>query len=485
MTIYERVLEQYLKFPDRSDFVPVQKGEEQVELLYNGTSGLTKARFFLFSLGIKAELVAVERERIFEVLENLGGNVEGDDYNSDDEIFSDDEGNILSASYDDAPIIKLVNQIMIQAVKGGTSDIHFEGKDNSFAVRFRVDGKLSTIRRFPKKMQESIIARIKVISALDVAETRKPQDGRINMKIGNRTVDVRVSIIPSVTGEKAVLRILERSKGMATLENVGMHGKNLEIYRHSLKRPNGIILVTGPTGSGKTTTLYASLQELVSDDTNIMTIEDPVEYQMEKITQVQVNSAVNINFANAIRAFLRQDPDIILVGEIRDEETAQAAVQASLTGHLVLSTLHTNDAPTAVARLIDMNVEPFLISSSLLCTMGQRLVRRICPNCKVEVESDDYIKNYFKSEGFDLPKHYKGEGCPHCLNTGYKGRTGIFEIMTINDSLRKLINERASSTELMKEAKNHGYQRMFDYGYELVRDGVTTPWELIAVTRID
>jgi len=486
MTDYEKVLENYLKFPDRSDFVPVKSGTEgNVSVLYSGSTGLAKARFLTFYLGVDAELVSSEKEKIFEILETLGGDVSGEDYGSDDEVFEDGEGNILSASYDDAPIIKLVNQLMIQAVKNGASDIHFEGKDNSFAVRFRVDGKLSTIRQFPKKMQDSVIARIKVISSLDVAETRKPQDGRINMKIGNRTIDVRVSTVPSVTGEKAVLRILERSKSMATLEKVGMAGRNLDVYRAALKRPNGIILVTGPTGSGKTTTLYASLLELVSDDTNIVTIEDPVEYQMEKITQVQVNPAVNITFANAIRSFLRQDPDIILVGEIRDEETAQAAVQASLTGHLVLSTLHTNDAPTAVARLIDMNVEPFLISSSLLCTMGQRLVRKICPHCKTEVESDDYVKNYFAAEGFDLPKHYMGKGCEQCFNTGYKGRTGIFEIMTVNDPIRKMINDRASSSELMHEAKNHGYQRMFDYGYELVQAGTTTPWELIAVTRID
>lgn len=484
MTIYEQVLEHYLKFPDRSDFVPVKNGDEDVSVLYSGDSGLSKARYLSFYTGINAKLVPAEREQIFEILENLGGDVSETDYGSDEEIFEDD-GNILSASYDDAPIIKLVNQLMIQAVKNGASDIHFEGKDNAFAVRFRIDGKLSTIRQFPKKMQEPVIARIKVISSLDVAETRKPQDGRINMKIGNRTIDVRVSTVPSVTGEKSVLRILERSKGMATLEKVGMTGENLEIYRAALKRPNGIILVTGPTGSGKTTTLYASLLELVSDDTNIMTIEDPVEYQMERITQVQVNAAVNITFANAIRSFLRQDPDIILVGEIRDEETAQAAVQASLTGHLVLSTLHTNDAPTAIARLIDMNVEPFLISSSLLCSMGQRLVRKICPNCKVEVSSDDYVMKYFSNEGFKLKKHFKGEGCENCFGSGYKGRTGIFEIMTINDPLRKLINDRASSTEIMKEAKKHGYKRMFDYGYELVKEGVTTPWELISVTRID
>jgi general secretion pathway protein E len=429
--------------------------------------------------------VPCDKEKIFEILETLGGDVSGDEYGGDEEVFEDGDGNILSASYDDAPIIKLVNQLMIQAVKNGASDIHFEGKDNAFAVRFRIDGKLSTIRQFPKKMQDSVIARIKVISSLDVAETRKPQDGRINMKIGNRTIDVRVSTIPSVTGEKAVLRILERSKKMVTLENVGLNSNSLETFRHSLRRPNGIILVTGPTGSGKTTTLYAALQELISDDTNIVTIEDPVEYQMEKITQVQVNPAVNISFANAIRSFLRQDPDIILVGEIRDEETAQAAVQASLTGHLVLSTLHTNDAPTAVARLIDMDVEPFLISSSLLCSMGQRLVRKICPHCRQEVEADDYVKNYFAAEGFTLDKHFTGAGCDKCFNTGYKGRVGIFEIMSVNDSIRKLINERASSSDLMHEAQKYGYKRMFDYGFDLVKEGVTTPAELIAVTRTD
>ncbi|WP_022852192.1 GspE/PulE family protein [Limisalsivibrio acetivorans] len=483
MTDYEKAIDSYLRFPDRSDFVPVD--EDGLKFLFADDNGLVKARFLAFSLGLNPSFEQVSRERVFEILEHLGGEV-SDEFESDEETLEDDEtANILSASYDDAPIIKLVNQLMIQAVKKGASDIHFEGMDNSFAVRLRVDGKLKTVKKFPKKIQDPIIARIKVVSNLDVAESRKPQDGRINLKIGNRTIDVRVSTVPSVTGEKAVLRILERSKSLVTLENVGLADHLLDLYRRNLNKPNGIILVTGPTGSGKTTTLYASLLEIASDDSNIMTIEDPVEYHMENITQVQVNQAVNVTFASAIRSFLRQDPDVILVGEIRDEETAEAAVQASLTGHLVLSTLHTNDAPTAVARLIDMDVEPFLISSSLLCTMGQRLVRRICPECRRKVKSDDYVRDYFQGEGYELDEHYIGEGCDACFGTGYKGRTGIFEIMSVNDEIRSLINRRASSGELAATAKNNGYKRMFDYGAELVRHGVTTPMELITVTRID
>ncbi|MDR0453985.1 MAG: GspE/PulE family protein [Deferribacteraceae bacterium] len=482
MANYDTVRSAYLKFPDRSDFAPAQKDDGTVIIYYSGEKGLQKAQMLGFSLGITPVLEQAEKHKIYELLEGLGGEVDDVGSGSEDD-FGDETVNILTSSYDDAPVIKLVNQIIIHAVKSGASDIHFEGRDNAFLVRLRVDGRLTTFRRYPKSVHEPIVARIKVIASLDVAETRRTQDGRINLKIGNRSIDIRVSCMPSVNGEKLVLRILERSTDFATLEQVGLEGKTLDMYRPYLDRPNGIILVTGPTGSGKTTTLYASLLAMNRESKNVLTVEDPVEYHIDNITQVQVNLPANITFANAIRAFLRQDPDIILVGEIRDNVTAEAAVQASLTGHLVLSTLHTNDAPTAVSRLIEMDVEPFLISSSLLLVMGQRLVRKICPLCKQDIKADDVIKKFFGDVGVNIDVYMKGKGCEHCFQTGYRGRVGIFEILTVNDDIRRLVNRSASAFEIREEARKHGFQTMFEHGVELIRKGQTTPEELLSVTR--
>ncbi len=481
--VYDTLRNAYLKFPDRSDFVPAVDTDGNVIIYYSDDTGLQKAQILSFSLGIAPTLELTDRHKIYELLESFGGEV--DDVNSDgSETELDDEAaNILTSSYDDAPVIKLVNQIIIHAVKSGASDIHFEGRDNTFLVRLRVDGRLNTFRRYPKSVHEPIVARIKVIASLDVAETRRTQDGRINLKIGNRNIDIRVSCMPSVNGEKAVLRILERSTEFATLNQVGLEGELYQIYRPYLDRPNGIILVTGPTGSGKTTTLYASLLAMNRENKNVLTVEDPVEYHIDNITQVQVNPAANITFANAIRAFLRQDPDVILVGEIRDNVTAEAAVQASLTGHLVLSTLHTNDAPTAVSRLIEMDVEPFLLSSSLLMVMGQRLVRKVCPHCKKEVTADDVVRKAFADAGYSITTYLKGSGCDQCFNTGYRGRIGIFELLVINDSIRRLINRSASAFEIKEEARKFGFKTMFEHGIELIAKGITTPEELLSVTR--
>lgn len=482
MTDFERLIEIYLKYPDRGDFAPV-KTDGGVCILYDGQQGLGKARHLAFATGVNAELRAADRQEILSELEILESNRD-DEFEGEGEDFVDVD-DILSASYDDAPIIKLVNQTIIQAVKNGASDIHFEGLTGKFSVRFRIDGKLTTIKQYPKSLQESIIARLKVVSELDVAETRKAQDGRINLKIGNRDVDIRVSTIPSVTGEKAVLRILEKSKSLVKIDKTGMPESLVPTFRKAINKPNGIVLVTGPTGSGKTTTLYAALQELVSDDTNIMTIEDPVEYHMEKITQVQVNRAVDITFASAVRAFLRQDPDIILIGEIRDTETAQAAVQAALTGHLVLSTLHTNSAPTAVARLIDMEVEPFLLSSSVNAVVGQRLVRKLCPHCSEEVPAEKYVQDFFQTEGLTIEKYRKPKGCEQCMNTGFAGRLGVFEMLTISDGIRRLINERADASAIANEARKGGYKPLMYHGYEMVKAGVTSPSEIMAVSGTD
>ena len=483
---YDELRVAYMKFSDRSDFVPVQS-EDGLLIYYSGTPGLKKAQMLIFSLGMPAvKYEEAERKVIYQMLEELGGDVDEMSSDGEGEVdIDEDASNILTSSYDDAPVIKLVNQIIIHAVKSGASDIHFEGRDNAFLVRLRVDGRLNTFRRYPKSVHDPIVARIKVISALDVAETRRTQDGRINLKVGNRSVDIRVSSMPSVNGEKVVLRILEQSAEFSTLEQAGLEGSLHSIYRPYLDYPNGIILVTGPTGSGKTTTLYASLLTMNRENKNILTIEDPVEYHIDNITQVQVNLPANITFANAIRAFLRQDPDVVLVGEIRDSETAEAAVQASLTGHLVLSTLHTNDAPTAVSRLIEMGVEPFLLSSSLLMVAGQRLVRKVCPYCKKEVKADETVKAIFKQAGEKLDSYMKGTGCDYCFNTGYRGRTGVFELLEINDDIRRLINKNASAFELRDEARKTGFKTMFEHGVSLIRRHITTPEELLSVTKIE
>ena len=481
-TSFDAVRSAYLKFSDRSDFVPALTDDGSLLVYYSDESGLQKAQMLGFFLGRVPKFELTEKRKIYELLEAFGGDVE--DVEGDDAADIDDAANILTSSYDDAPVIKLVNQIIIHAVKNGASDIHFEGRDNAFLVRLRVDGKLTTFRRYPKSVHEPIVARIKVLAGLDVAETRRTQDGRINLRIGNRAIDIRVSVMPSVNGEKVVLRILERASEFVSLAQVmdkSMYGH----FRPNLDKPNGIILVTGPTGSGKTTTLYASLLSVNRESKNVVTIEDPVEYNIDNITQVQVNLPANITFANAIRAFLRQDPDVILVGEIRDNETAEAAIQASLTGHLVLSTLHTNDAPTAVSRLIEMDVEPFLLSSSLLVVLGQRLVRKVCPICGERVEADATIKKIFKEAGSEISTYMKGKGCDQCFNTGYRGRIGIFEMLTVNDDIRRLINRNAASHEIKAEARKHGFTTMFEYGVELIKQGITTPEELLSVTHAE
>ncbi len=480
---FELLKENYLKFPDKSDFVPLEE-DGNIVFLYADEDGLQKSRFMSFSIGINPEYRKTDKHKILEILESFGGEVGDVDEDESDDL-SEDESNILTASYDDAPVIKLVNQIIIHAVKSGASDIHFEGRDGAFLIRIRVDGSLNTIKRYPKSVHEPVLARIKVVGQLDVAETRRSQDGRINLKIGNRAIDIRVSTMPSINGEKAVLRILERSSDFVSLQQIGLDGKLYDRFRPYLDRPNGIILVTGPTGSGKTTTLYASLLAMNRENKNVVTIEDPVEYHIDNVTQVQMNPAVNLTFAAAIKTFLRQDPDIILVGEVRDNETAESAIQASLTGHLVLSTLHTNDSPTAIARLIEMEVEPFLISSSLLLVIGQRLVRKICPECSEIVKADDFITKTFQKASIDLKEYKKGKGCPNCFNTGYRGRIGVFEILEITDDLRRLINIRASAFEIREEARKNGFKTMFEYGAELVLKGITTPEEVLSVTRVE
>ena len=479
---FQLITEYYNRLSDKNGFVPkIDNGG--VVFCYTDEKGYDKAKFSAFYLNLEnIEFRAISKEEFFEILENIDTD---SFFESDtDEVEDIEAEDILLSSHDDAPIIKLVNSIIVDASRKEASDIHIELTSYAMLIRFRIDGKLVLIKEYPKSIHNAIIARIKVIALLDVAESRKSQDGRINIKAGNRDIDIRVSTIPTISGEKAVLRLLETKKSLVSLNKIGMPPHVLKIYEPALRKTSGIILNTGPTGSGKTTTLYASLLSIERSDKNISTIEDPVEYKIDGINQVQVNKNAGVNFASAIRAFLRQDPDIILVGEIRDEETAKAAVQASLTGHLVLSTIHTNDASTAVTRLIDMDIEPFLVSSSLTVVMAQRLLRRICPECKERMVAGEDMKNSFGEEGIDVGYYYIGKGCDNCAKTGYRGRIGVFEILEINDPIRHIINKKASAYEIRELAKKHGFKTMIENGFTLVEEGITTPYELLSATRI-
>ena len=364
----------------------------------------------------------------------------------------------LLESAGDAPIIRMLNALLTQAARDGASDIHIEPYERHSSVRFRVDGSLREVVQPNRALHAALISRLKIMAELDISEKRLPQDGRISLRIGTRAMDVRVSTLPSAHGERAVLRLLDKSQNKLTLEAVGMQGQVLARLEHLVAQPHGIILVTGPTGSGKTTTLYAALNRLDASRSNIMTVEDPIEYELPGIGQTQVNPKIDLTFAKALRAILRQDPDVIMIGEIRDFETAQIAIQASLTGHLVLATLHTNDAASAVTRLTDMGVEPFLLSSSLLGVLAQRLVRKLCPVCA-------------------------GKACAACAHTGYQGRTGIFELLVTDDPLRALIHNQASEAEIRTTALSTGMALMRDDGERLVQSGVTSREELVRVTR--
>ena len=421
----------------------------------------------------------------------------------------------LLETSDDAPIIRMLNALLTQAARDGASDIHIEPYERHSSVRFRVDGSLREVVQPNRALHAALISRLKIMAELDIAERRLPQDGRISLRIGTRAVDVRVSTLPSAHGERAVLRLLDKSEGKLSLEALGMQGEVLQKFEQLVAQPHGIVLVTGPTGSGKTTTLYAGLSRLDATRNNIMTVEDPIEYELAGVGQTQVNPKIDLTFAKALRAILRQDPDIIMIGEIRDFETAQIAIQASLTGHLVLATLHTNDASSAVTRLTDMGIEPFLLSSSLLGVLAQRLVRKLCVHCKAPIptfpqrqEGAHHVEVLLGSDpnfaqqnlGSDpnnagaaqrsgsAPKfpgrsEYHPVGCAHCGQTGYSGRSGVFELLVTDDAIRAQIHNRASEAEIRTAALAAGMVLMREDGERLVRQGVTSLEELLRVTR--
>ena len=374
----------------------------------------------------------------------------------------------LLESEDDAPIIRMINALLTQAARDNASDIHIEPFETYSMVRFRVDGTLRDVVRPRRELHAALVSRIKIMASLDIAEKRLPQDGRITLRIGGRPMDVRVSTLPTGHGERAVLRLLDKEAGRLDLARLGMSSDLLRRFDNLINQPHGIVLVTGPTGSGKTTTLYAALSRLDSKTTNILTVEDPIEYDLDGVGQTQVNARIDMTFAKALRSILRQDPDVVMIGEIRDVETAQIAVQASLTGHLVLATLHTNDSVSAVTRLIDMGIEPFLLSSSLIGIMAQRLVRNLCPSCREE----DPVTG-----------KWRAVGCLHCGRSGYQGRTGIYEIVSVDDAMRGLIHQSAGEGELRAAARANGFRSMREDGQRWIDTGITSQDEVVRATR--
>ena len=428
------------------------------------------------------DMVAVD-SAVKDIAETDFGGMEVEDDVEAEEISLDK----LKALVDEAPIVRVVNLIISQAINDKASDIHIEPEVRNVKVRYRVDGVLHDVMTPPKHIQAPMISRIKIMSNMDIAERRIPQDGKIHLKHDGREFDLRVSTVPTIHGEKVVMRILDKGSVMLGLEKLGFSEANRTKFEAIVDKPYGMILVTGPTGSGKSTTLYSCLNKLNTGLTNILTIEDPAEYQLPGVNQVQVNPKANLTFASALRAFLRQDPDIIMVGEIRDSETANIAVEAALTGHLVLSTLHTNDAAGAVSRLIEMGVEPFLVASSVVGVLAQRLARTICPNCKEAfTASEEAIKKFGLSMYGDSDiKFYRGRGCDNCKTTGYKGRTGIHEILPMTDRVRALVLNRASTAEIKQAAVEEGMSTMQDDGLAKVLGGVTSMEECLRVVYVE
>lgn len=404
-----------------------------------------------------------------------------DDAYDNDDIHIED----LLDTNDEAPIIRFVNGLVTQAYRQRASDIHIEPFEMEAIVRFRVDGVLFEVQRPPYRALANIVSRLKIMANLDIAEKRLPQDGRFSVRIAGKEADVRVSTLPTAYGERVVLRLLDKSSGVLSLSDIGISDRLLPQVEKMISKSHGIVLVTGPTGAGKTTTLYSALSSINSNEQNIITVEDPIEYQLPGVGQVQVNSKIDLTFAQGLRSILRQDPDIIMVGEIRDSETAKIAVQAALTGHLVFSTLHTNDSAGALARLVEMGVEPFLAASALVGVLAQRLVRTVCPHCKTSYNPEEKLLQQLY-EGHDLPANavfYHGRGCSRCMNVGYLGRTGLYELLAVNDDIRHLVTNNADAATIRQQAQMQGMQTLRQVGLEKILQGETTVEEVLRVTQ--
>ena len=444
-------------------------------------------------LGFRIRLAVTTTTEIAKATEELAGVPE--DFQLDDLIrdIADDSVEIVSDAEDDvpdlakvageSPVVRLANYLICNAVKEGASDIHLEPGEKKMRIRYRIDGVLFEVMSPPQHMHPALISRLKIMANLDISERRLPQDGRIRAIVRNRYVDFRINTLPTTQGEKAVIRILDNRSILIGLERLGFAEDHLTMFKAQVDRPHGIILVTGPTGSGKTTTLYSALLTMTGGEMNISTVEDPVEYFLGFANQVQINERIGFTFASALRALLRQDPDVIMVGEIRDEETARISVQAALTGHLVLSTLHTNDAPSSITRLINIGVEPYLISASLNGVVAQRLVRRVCEHCKEPLAPTDEVKKALEKAKMEVDIFYRGKGCDRCRNTGYSGRCGIYEMIVLDDAIRDLVAARPSVIELRRYCLDHGMVSIREDGLRKLRQGVTTVEEVLRATE--
>ncbi|MEN3047027.1 MAG: ATPase, T2SS/T4P/T4SS family [Candidatus Hydrothermales bacterium] len=479
----KEAIKKYYKIEDMMDQIAKIESEDMgIEVITEGSQIEKKeTREVIEESKNKAEIKGVE-ESIEDIL------VYADDIELAPEKLENEVEDITSIKDEKSPIVKLVNSILLDAIRRRASDIHIEPYEKELRVRYRIDGVLQEVLKRDVRLIRPIVARIKSISKMKIEEKRRPQDGRMRLNVGNKRIDVRVAVIPTIYGEKVAMRILDRSAIELSLDALGFEEESLKMFRKILKNPNGIILVTGPTGSGKTTTLYSALQELNSTEVNISTIEDPVEFTLHGINQVQVKESVGMTFASGLKAFLRQDPDIIMVGEIRDFETAEIAIRASLTGHLVLSTVHTNTAAATVTRLINMQIEPFLIASTLLIVVSQRLVRKICENCKEEYVPDESILLELSPDNpdrFKNVKFYRGRGCEKCFKIGYKGRTGLFEVMPITKTIRQLILKKAPTFEIEKAALEEGMISLREAGIRKIIRGITTPEEVLRETKIE
>jgi type IV pilus assembly protein PilB len=478
--------------------IPVNRAGSTLILATSDPSNIFAIDDIKFLTGYNVEVVVAAEEQIKRAIDRYYDkataldDIMGDFDDSDLEVVTDTEDvdvNALAKESEDAPVVKLVNLILTDAVKRNASDIHIEPYEKEFRVRYRIDGVLYEVMKPPLKLKNAITSRIKIMSELDIAERRLPQDGRIKLKLGRgKEMDYRVSVLPTLFGEKTVMRLLDKSNLQLDMTKLGFEEKQLEVFKHAIHQPFGMVLVTGPTGSGKTTTLYSALSELNKVSENISTAEDPVEFNLAGINQVQMHDDIGLNFAAALRSFLRQDPDIIMVGEIRDFETAEIAVKAALTGHMVLSTLHTNDAPSTINRLLNMGIEPFLVASSVNAILAQRLARRVCGECKeqdAEVVREAMVAAGLGEEEAKATKAMRGRGCNNCSNTGYRGRVALYEVMRVGEELKEFILNGASATEIKREAIRLGMTTLRRSALNKFKEGVTTLSEVHRVSAAD
>jgi len=486
-----------IKFLRQHSLLPLKLEDNTMDIVMADPTNLDVLENIKMAYGYSLSVSVADPSEIERKIEDLYGSGSSsmkmilDDLQEEElEILGSDEDQDVDTLRDmasEAPVIRLVNLLFSQAVEAGASDIHIEPFEGDLHIRFRIDGVLQDQESPPKRLQSAIISRVKILARLNIAEHRLPQDGRIRLRLLGKKIDVRVSTVPTMYGESVVMRLLDQTSMFIELEGLGFPPENLKVFNELILHPHGMILVTGPTGSGKTTTLYAALDKINQPDKKILTLEDPVEYQLKGVNQIQVNSKIGLTFASGLRAFVRQDPDVMMVGEIRDKETAEIAIQSALTGHLVFSTVHTNDAVGAITRLQDMGVENYLIASCLDGVLAQRLVRKICPDCKVAVKPDIRALEELEIDPAQAEEQtvFKGVGCKRCGKTGYRGRLGIYELFEINEEFKQLIVDRASANILKKAARRAGMKTLRDDGWTKVRQGLTSIEEVMRVTQID